>query len=69
MWLVGCLNPYKMEQSWECTFLKLFTHMKTKLDEKNFIIGLQNYKLACMANPVHQGWISTLAWELNVPPQ
>ena len=31
MWLEGYLNPYKMEQNWESTFLKLFTHMKTKL--------------------------------------
>ena len=30
MWLVGCPNPSKIEQSWECTFLKLSTHMNTK---------------------------------------
>ena len=51
MWLEGCPNPYKMEQCWECTFLELFTHMNTKWAlKKDFIIGLQNYKLACMAN-------------------
>ena len=46
MWLEGCPNPNKMEQSWECTFLKLFKHMKTKwASKKDFIIGLQNYQL------------------------
>ena len=56
MWLEGCPNPYKMEKGWECTFLKLFTHMNTKwASKKDFIIGLQNYKLACMDNPAHQG--------------
>ena len=30
MWLGGCPNPSKMEQFWECTFLKLYTHVKTK---------------------------------------
>ena len=34
MWLEGCHNPYKMEQSWECTFLKLFAHRKTILGRK-----------------------------------
>ena len=23
MWLMGCPNPYKMQKSWECTFLKV----------------------------------------------
>ena len=36
MWLEGCPNPYKMEKSWECTFLKLFTHTSTKLALKKF---------------------------------
>ena len=31
MWVEGYPNPYKMEQSLECNFLKLFTNMKTKL--------------------------------------
>ena len=44
MWLEGCPNPHKMEQSWECTFLELFAHMNTKLaSKKEFINGLQNY--------------------------
>ena len=30
MWLMGCPNPYKMQQSWEYTFLKVFTHTMTK---------------------------------------
>ena len=63
MWLEGCPNPYKMEQSWECTFLKPFTHMKTKLGwKKFFIIGLQRYKIASMADLAHQGWISLACW-------
>ena len=44
IWLVGCPNPYKMEQSWECTFLRLFTHTNPKSASKMiFIIGLKNY--------------------------
>ena len=51
MWLEGCPNPYKMEQSWECTFLKLFTHTSTNLASKKiFIIGLQRYQQVCTAN-------------------
>ena len=30
MWLGACPNPSKMEQCWECTFLNLNTHVKTK---------------------------------------
>ena len=30
MWLGGCPNPSKMEQCWECTFLNLYAHVKTK---------------------------------------
>ena len=30
MWLEGCLNSNKMEQCWECNFLKLSKHIKTK---------------------------------------
>ena len=30
MWLEGYPNPHKMEQSWECTFLEVFTHMNRK---------------------------------------
>ena len=44
MWLVGCLNPNKMEQSWECISLNIFTHIKAKLEQiKNLIIGLPNH--------------------------
>ena len=44
MWLVGCPNPYKMEQSREYIFLRLSTHIIPKLASKIiFIIGLQNY--------------------------
>ena len=52
---MGCPNPSKMEQSWKCTFLKLFTHTNTKLASKtNSIIGLQQ---AGTANTAHQGCI------------
>ena len=30
MWLGGCSNPSKMEQSWERNILRLFTHINTK---------------------------------------
>ena len=30
LWLMGYPNPYKMQESWECTFLKVFTHIKSK---------------------------------------
>ena len=30
MWLMGCPNPYKLQQSWERIFLKVFNHAKTK---------------------------------------
>ena len=30
MWLIGCLNPYEMQESWECTFLDVFNYTKTK---------------------------------------
>ena len=54
MWLEGCPNPSKMEQSWECTFLRLFTHTNTKLASKtNSIIGLQRYQQASTANTAH----------------
>ena len=53
MWLEGCLNPYEMEQSWECTFLRhlVTTSFKSKLSiKKDFIIELQRYQLACTSN-------------------
>ena len=30
MWLMGCHNPYKLQQNWEYTFLKVFDHTNTK---------------------------------------
>ena len=42
MWLGGCPNLSKMEQCWECTFLNLYSHVKTKLASKKFsTFGLQ----------------------------
>ena len=50
MWLMGCPNPSKFEQSWECTFLKVFTHMNTKWILKTiFTTGLQNWLLGSTA--------------------
>ena len=59
MCLEGCLNPYKMKQSWECTFLELFAHNYEykMIIKKDFIIGLQNYQLAFKANPALMGQI------------
>ena len=37
MCLVGRLNPYKLEQSWELTFLIGLTLLNTKLALKNFL--------------------------------
>ena len=60
MWLVGCPNPYKMEQSWECTFLRLFTHTNPKSASKIiFIIGLKNYYLSSTANTALMGCIGS----------
>ena len=36
IWLGGCPNPSKMEQCWECTFLNLYAHVKTKWASKSF---------------------------------
>ena len=43
MWLEGCPNPHKMEQSCEYTFLEFFVYMNTKWasKKKDFIIVLQ----------------------------
>ena len=30
MWLMGCPNPYELQQKWECIFLKFFTHINIK---------------------------------------
>ena len=60
MWLLGCPNPYKMEQSWECTFLRLFIHTNPKLaSEIIFIIGLKNYYLSSTANTALMGRIGS----------
>ena len=57
-WLMGCPNPCKLQKNWECTFVKVFTHTKTKwASKKHFIIGLQNYQLECLANPAMMGRI------------
>ena len=54
MWQVGCPNPYEIEQSWEYTFLKLFTHMNTKsASKKNFIEAILIYQLSSQADSAH----------------
>ena len=44
MWLVALLNPWKIEQSWKCIFLKHYSHMNTKwaLKEKSINGLLRN---------------------------
>ena len=37
MCLVGRLNPYELEQSWELTFLIVLILLNTKLALKNFL--------------------------------
>ena len=60
MWLEGCPNPNQMEQSWECTFLRLFNHANTKSASKtNSIIGLKRYQQASTANRAHYGRIGS----------
>ena len=39
MWLMGCPNPYKMHENSDCTFLKVFTHSKTKRASKFFSLA------------------------------
>ena len=36
LWLMGFPKPYKSQQSWYCTFLKVFSCTKIKLASKNF---------------------------------
>ena len=56
MWLMGCPNPYEMERSWECTFLKLLTHMNTKwASKKIFIEAILIYQLSSTAKPALNG--------------
>ena len=44
MCLVGPLNPYILEQSWELTFLIDLTLLNTKLASKNLLKRLNLYK-------------------------
>ena len=62
MWLMGCPNPCKLKQSWEFTFLKVFTYTKTKGALKFFFTDLfKSYQLSNMANTAHLGCISCTA--------
>ena len=36
MGLMGCPNPYELQESWECTFLKVFTFENTNEHKKDF---------------------------------
>ena len=39
MWLIGCLNTSKIEQSWECTFLKLYDYeAKVKVKKNSSLV-------------------------------
>ena len=57
MWLVGRPNHDKMEQSWECTFLKLFIHMKTKFEWKKNHHWTSELLASMHADPANQGGI------------
>ena len=59
---MGCPNPYKFEQQWECTFLNPFTHMNTKRASKSiFIDGLKSYQLSSKANSALVGRLGLTA--------
>ena len=62
MLLIGCPNPYKLQQSWGFTFLKVFTHTKTKwASRKIFTNLLQKYQLSSAANTAQMGRIGHVA--------
>ena len=70
MWLMGCPNPYELQQSWEFTFMKVFTHTQYQTSiEKNFHQPVSElpakqhgrygpfglYRLHCLANNSETG--------------
>ena len=58
MWLEGCPNPYKMEKKSGVQFFETLYPYEDKIRIISFfIIVLQNYKLACMADLAHQDMI------------
>ena len=63
MRLVDCPNPNKMEQSWVYTFLKLFTHMKTKLGWKK---KFHHWTLELQASMHDRSCPSRLDWPSKV---
>ena len=52
MWLVELPNPNKIEQCWECTFLKVCTQVITKIASKFFftVVPLRKPRLSKMAS-------------------
>ena len=52
MWLVEPPNPNKMEQCWECIFLKVYTQVITKIASKFFFTfpPLRKPRLSKMAS-------------------
>ena len=47
---MSCPNPYELQKSWECTFLKVYTHTKTKRKSKTFFTQwIKNYHLSSTA--------------------
>ena len=64
----GGPNPNKMEQSWECIFLNVFTHIKTKLGWF-FFHHWTSKLLASMhgrSGPLRQDWPCTPACSSEV---
>ena len=69
MWLMGCPNPYKLQESWECTFLKVFTHTMTKWASiKLFNCRIQNgglWKAQGCQIFIFIGFLLASRWKLN----
>ena len=61
MWLMGCPNPYELQQKWECIFLKVFSCTKIMWASKNLLTcRIQNYQLR-KANSALMGHIGDVA--------
>ena len=66
MCLMGCPNPYELQQSWECTILKVLSFTKIIWSSKKiFTYRIQNYQLSSMANSSFMGHIGHVALASN----
>ena len=63
---MGCPNPYELQQSWECTILKVLSFTKIIWSSKKiFTYWIQNYQLSSMANSAFMGHIGHVALASN----